>query len=58
MLPEMNDYKHLPAKEFDALLGQVLKAQMDEHRARVEKASLKKASAGSPVVEKPSAKKK
>ena len=33
MFSFLNDHKHLPAKEFDALLGKMLKEQSDKRRA-------------------------
>lgn len=37
MLSELNKYKNLPPKEFDARLGAILKAQHAKRRAKVPK---------------------
>jgi len=37
MLSELNDHKHLPPKEFDALLGRMLKEQANKRRASMPK---------------------
>jgi len=38
MLSVLNNYKHLPPKEFDALLGKLLKAKADERKRIVQPA--------------------
>ena len=49
-LKDLNQYKDLPAKEFDALLGKMLKEQADKRRAEMPKRAPK--GEVRPVVEK------
>jgi len=42
MLSELNNHKHLPPKEFDALLGKMLKAQAVKRSASIPKPKLEK----------------
>jgi len=46
-MEELNNWKHLPAKEFDKLLGEVLHTQIDAWHAELEQAE-KKAKKSSP----------
>jgi hypothetical protein len=41
MFDLLNDKKELPAAEFDALLGQLLKAKMDDDHKAAKKAAAK-----------------
>lgn len=44
MFPELNDYKHLPAKQFNALLARLLKEEMAASRPPSPPKPKKKAS--------------
>ena len=41
-LKDLNQYKHLPPKEFDAKLAEILKAQADARRATTPPVKKKK----------------
>ena len=45
-MEEMNTLKHLPAKEFDAKLGELLKKKLDEAMAAVKPKAKKTTTSG------------